>query len=197
MEVDRSAPSPAETNLPTRSRGGSVLSVHPECRCRRRGVDGVVAGLEPEGRATTPPGACRARLHRCAHAPREPEAHGRRVRPACSHWDDGRRRRPTRNRERARSRRCALAARRELRAPARRLLHGLVVCACVALRVAAAAADSGRPGVADASQAGARACRDDELSRRHRRLAGRAREARSRGRTPRRARLASRQRTPA
>ena len=67
----------------------------------------------------------RPRLHRRPHAPRVGEAARRRVRaPGVATWDDGRRRRPARDRERARLRRRSLAPRRLRRAPARGLLHG-------------------------------------------------------------------------
>ncbi len=104
-------------------------------------VDGVVAGLgDYDGAdvARREREVRRPRLHRRPHAPRVGEAHGRRVRAAraAARHDDGRRR-PARDRERPRRRRRPLAPRRDLRAPARRLLHGLVVRARVAVRVAA------------------------------------------------------------
>ena len=129
----------------------------------------------------------RPRLHRRAHAPRVGEAHGGRVRaPRAPARDDGRRRRSARDRERPRRRRRALAARRELGTSARRLLHGAVVRSRLAVRVAAPGADARRSRVAHAAPSGARARGDDELPRRRRWLARRAREARARRREPRR-----------
>ena len=152
-------------------------------------VDGAIAGLgayDGQGDARRVGKLRRAGLHRRAHAPRVGEADGRRVRaPRAAARDDGGRRRPARDRERPRRGRRALAARRELGAPARRLLHGALVRSGISVRVAAPTAHAGRPRVADASTPGARARRDDELPRRRRRLAGRAREARARRRATR------------
>ena len=112
----------------------------------------------------------RARVHRRPHASRVGEAARRRVRAArAAARDDGRRRRPARDRERARHRRRPLAARRVRRSPARRLLHGAVVRAGVAVRVAAPRPRPRRPRGADAPQPRARPGRDDELPRRRRR----------------------------
>ena len=68
------------------------------------------------------------------------------------------------------------------RPSARRLLHGLVVRARLALRVAAPRAHAGRPRRAAAPPARDRARRDDELPRRHRRRRQpSSRSSRSRG----------------
>ncbi len=103
-------------------------------------VDGVIAGIgEYDGAEVIDADGPlrRAGVHRRAHAPRVGEAARRRVRPArAAARDDGRRRRPARDRERARHRRRPLAARRLRRPPARRVLHGAVVRAGVAVRVA-------------------------------------------------------------
>ena len=75
----------------------------------------------------------RAGLRRPAPARRVVEAPDRRVRaPRPAARDDGDRRRPARDRERPRHRRRPLALRRGRRAPARRLLHGVVVRARLA-----------------------------------------------------------------
>ena len=114
----------------------------------------------------------RARVRRRAHAPRVVEAARRRVRAArAAVRDDRGRRRPARDRERARHRRRPLAARRDGGAPARRLLHGVVVRARVAVRVAAPRADDRRPRCAPAPAPRDRPRRDDELPRRDRRRA--------------------------
>ena len=132
-------------------RGGRVLSVFTRewLETDVAIADGFVAGprrLRGRGDARRGRPLRRARLHRRAHAPRVVEAARRRVRAAraAARHDRGRRR-PARDRERARHRRRALAARRLRRAAARRLLHGVVVRARVAVRVAAARADAGRP----------------------------------------------------
>ena len=137
----------------------------------------------------------RPRLRRRAHAPRVLEAAPGRVRASrAAARDHRRRRRPTRDRQRPRDGRRALAARRVGRHPARRLLHGFVVRSGVGVRVAAACADGGRPRGAAPPPARARSRRDDELPGRGLRGRGGAREAcarharrRSRARRPRHA----------
>ena len=142
------SPSRAETSPPTSScaaAGCSRVFTREWLETDVAIVDGYVAGLgeyegvetlDADGRYVVPG------LRRRAHAPRVVEAARRRVRAArAAVRDDGGRRRPARDRERARHRRRPLAARRLRPDPARRLVHGLVVRAGVELRVAAARAD--------------------------------------------------------
>ena len=125
-------------------RGGRVLSVFTRewLDADIAVVDGVVAGvgryegdetLDATGRYVVP-GFIDAHMHFETR-----EADGRRIRTiGSSTRHDRRRRRPARDRERPRRGRSALAARRLGRTAARRLLHGVVVRARFALRIAPA-----------------------------------------------------------
>ncbi len=173
-------------------RGGRVLSVFTRewldvdvAIC-----DGVIAGLGSyDGTETLDaagayvvPGFIDAHLH-LETSKLLPSEFARLVLPL---GHDGRRRRPARDRERPRYRRRPLA-RRRLRGPAAgHLLHRLLVCPGLRLRVAAAAVHPRRPREPPAPEAGNRPGRDDELPRRDLRRAERAGQAGGRGRGPRR-----------
>ena len=129
----------------------------------------------------------RSRLHRRPHAPRVVEAaRGRVCAPRPPPRDDCGRRGSARDRQRSRDRRCPLACGPVPRPPAGRVLHGLVLCPGIRVRVPAAAAPAGRPGGPAAAQARDRSRGDDELPRRRLGLGVRAREARSSRRHARR-----------
>ena len=171
-------------------RGGRVLSVFTRewLEVDVAVCDGVIAGLgEYEGAETLDAAGAyrRPRLHRCAHAPREREVAPGRVRtPRPAARNDGDRGRPARDRERARHRRHPLAASTLERPPARGLLHGVLVRAGVAVRVAAPAVQPGRPREPAAAAARDRPRRDDELPRRRSPAIPRSsRSSRSPGRT--------------
>ncbi len=164
-------------------RGGRVLSVYTRewLEADVAVCDGWIAGVG-EYRRPRDAGRRRAirrpRPDRCAPAPRVVAAARGRVRQAGAavrHHVGGRR--PPRDRKRARHRRRALAGRRLRRSAAGRVLHGPVVRARVAVRVAAAGAHHGRPGGPAAAPERAGPGRDDELPGRDRRRSGRAREA--------------------
>ena len=171
-------------------RGGRVLSVFTrewlDCDVADRRRRDRRARLVRRRRGDRRDGPLRRPgLHRRPHAPRVGQAPRRRVRaPRAPVRDDGRRRRSARDRERARRRRRPLAARCVGRSSARGVLHGAVVRAGLALRIASPPARARRSRVADAAPARARAGRDDELPWRRRRLANGAREARARRAPP-------------
>ena len=177
-------------------RGGRVLSVFTRewLETDVAIADGFVAGLgDYEGRETLDasgrwvvPGFVDAHMH-LESSKLLVDEFARLVLPA---RDDRGRRRPARDRERARHRRRPLAARRVRRGAARRLLHGVVVRARVAVRVAAARAHAGRPRRAAAPAARDRARRDDELPRRRSRATSAS--SRSSGSTARRTSTATR-----
>ena len=175
----------AATSRPTSCSAAAACSrLHP--RMARGGVavaDGVVAGLgDYEGAEPIDasgsylvPGFIDAHMHRVVQAARR---RVRAARPPARH--DRGRRRPARDRERARDGRRPLAARLSPRLPLEVFFMAPSCVPRLRLRVAAARADHRRPRGAAAAEPRARRGGDDELPGRRRRRRARAREGAAR-----------------